>query len=211
MEVRMRYNQAFVSVNAEVPGSLMLNLMLLPAALAALGVVREKEIGSIINFYASPVTRAEFLLGKQVPYVALGLFNFVCLVAVGVFLLGVPVKGSLATLAFGALLYVMTATGFGMLVSTMVRTQIAAIFAIAILVIVPAVNFSGLLTPVSSLSPWAKAAGLGFPCTYFQHISVGCFTKELGFGDLSVNLLALAIFFVGYLALSRMLLRKQED
>jgi ribosome-dependent ATPase len=210
LEVRMRYNQAFVSVNAEVPGSLMLNLLLIPAALSALGVVREKEVGSITNFYASPVTPGEFLLGKQLPYVALGLLNFVSLVALGVFVLGVPVKGSLATLTLGALLYVMAATGFGMLVSTVVRTQIAAIFAVAILTILPAVNFSGLLTPVSSLSPVAKMIGLGFPSTFFQQISVGTFTKALDLRELSADLLILAVFVAGYSLLSRWLLRKQE-
>jgi ribosome-dependent ATPase len=210
LEVRMRYNQAFVSVNAEVPGSLMLNLLLIPAALCALGVVREKEVGSITNFYASPVTAGEFLLGKQLPYVALGLVNFVSLVALGVFVLGVPVKGSLFTLSFGALLYVMAATGFGMLISTVVRTQIAAIFAVAILTILPAVNFSGLLTPVSSLAPVAKVIGLGFPSTFFQQISVGTFTKALGFRELAIDLLILAAFVAGYSLLARWLLRKQE-
>jgi ribosome-dependent ATPase len=211
LEVRMRYNQAFVSVNAEVPGSIMLNLLLIPAALCALGVVREKEVGSITNFYASPVTSAEFLLGKQLPYVALGLVNFVTLVALGVFVLGVPVKGSFATLTFGALLYVMAATGFGMLVSTVVRTQIAAIFAVAILTILPAVNFSGLLTPVSSLGRVAKMIGLGFPSTFFQQIAVGTFTKALDFRELSTDLLILAGFVAVYSVLSRWLLRKQED
>jgi ribosome-dependent ATPase len=211
LEVRMRYNQAFVSVNAEVPGSLMLNLLLIPAALCALGVVREKEVGSITNFYASPVTSGEFLLGKQLPYVALGLVNFVSLVALGVFVLGVPVKGSLFTLTLGALLYVMAATGFGMLVSTVVRTQIAAIFAVAILTILPAVNFSGLLTPVSSLATVAKMIGLGFPSTFFQQISVGTFTKALELRELSPDLLILAVFVVVYSLLSRWLLRKQED
>jgi ribosome-dependent ATPase len=210
LEVRMRYNQAFVSVNAEVPGSLMLNLLLIPAALCALGVVREKEVGSITNFYASPVTSGEFLLGKQLPYVALGMVNFVSLVALGVFVLGVPVKGSLVTLTFGALLYVLAATGFGMLVSTVVRTQIAAIFAVAILTILPAVNFSGLLTPVSSLGRVAKMIGLGFPSTFFQQISVGTFTKALDFRELSTDLLILAVFVVVYSLLSRWLLRKQE-
>jgi ribosome-dependent ATPase len=210
LEVRMRYNQAFVSVNAEVPGSLMLNLLLIPAALAALGVVREKEIGSITNFYASPVTSGEFLIGKQLPYVALGLVNFASLVALGIFVLHVPVKGSLLTLTLGALLYVMAATGFGMLVSTVVRTQIAAIFAVAILTILPAVNFSGLLTPVSSLAPVAKAIGLGFPSTFFQQISVGTFTKALGFRELATDLLILAGFVAVYAFLSRWLLRKQE-
>jgi ribosome-dependent ATPase len=210
LEVRMRYNQAFVSVNAEVPGSIMLNLLLIPAALCALGVVREKEVGSITNFYASPVTAGEFLLGKQLPYVLLGLINFVSLVALGVFVLGVPVKGSLAALSFGAFLYVMAATGFGMLVSTMVRTQIAAIFAVAILTILPAVNFSGLLTPVSSLAPVAKAIGLGFPSTFFQQISVGTFTKALGFRELATDLLILTAFVVVFFFLSCRLLRKQE-
>jgi ribosome-dependent ATPase len=210
IEVRMRYNQAFVSVNAEVPGSLMLNLLLIPAALSALGVVREKEVGSITNFYASPVTQGEFLLGKQLPYVALGLINFVSLVALGVFVLHVPVKGSLLALSLGALLYVMAATGFGMLVSTVVRTQIAAIFAVAILTILPAVNFSGLLTPVSSLSTVAKMIGLGFPSTFFQQISVGTFTKALDVRELSADLLILAGFVVVYSRLSRWLLRKQE-
>jgi ribosome-dependent ATPase len=210
IEPRMRYNQAFVSVNAEVPGSLMLNLLLIPAALCALGVVREKEVGSITNFYASPVTAGEFLLGKQLPYVALGLVNFVSLVALGIFVLGVPVKGSFLTLTLGALLYVMAATGFGMLISTMVRTQIAAIFAVALLTILPAVNFSGLLTPVSSLAPVAKMIGLGFPSTFFQLISVGTFTKALEFRELATNLLILAGFVVVYSFLSCRLLRKQE-
>src|SRR5262245_35654777 len=210
LEVRMRYNQAFESVNAEVPGSIMLNLLLIPAALCALGVVREKEVGSITNFYASPVTSGEFLLGKQLPYVALGMVNFVSLVALGVFVLGVPVKGSFLTLAFGALLYVMAATSFGMLVSTVVRTQIAAIFAVAILTILPAVNFSGLLTPVSSLAPVAKMIGLGFPSTFFQQISVGTFTKALDFRELATDLLILAAFIALYSLLSRWLLRKQE-
>jgi ribosome-dependent ATPase len=210
LEVRMRYNQAFESVNAEVPGSIMLNLLLIPAALSALGVVREKEVGSITNFYASPVTSGEFLMGKQLPYVALGLINFVSLVALGVFVLHVPVKGSFVTLAFGALLYVMAATAFGMLVSTIVRTQIAAIFAVAILTVLPAVNFSGLLTPVSSLAPVAKTIGLGFPSTFFQQVSVGTFTKALGFGELYLDLLILAVFVAVYTLFSRWLLRKQE-
>src|SRR6516165_5267946 len=185
----------------------MLLLLLIPASLAALGVVREKEIGSIVNLYASPATGTEFLLGKQLPYVVLGLFNFACMVPLAVFVLHVPLKGSLFTLIVGAGLYVVAATGFGLLLSTVVRTQIAAIFAIGVLTVLPAVQFSGLLTPVSSLSSWAKFTGLGFPSTYFQQVSVGTFTKALGVGDLAPNLLALAIFAVGYIGLSCALLR----
>jgi ribosome-dependent ATPase len=210
IEARLRYNQGFLSVVAEVPGTIMLLLMLIPASLAALGVVREKEVGSIVNLYASPATGAEFMLGKQLPYVVLGLFNFACMVLLAVFVLQVPLKGSLLTLSAGAGLYVIAATGFGLLLSTIVRTQIAAIFAIGVLTVLPAVQFSGLLTPVSSLSPWAKITGLGFPSTYFQQVSVGTFTKALSFGELSTSLLALALFAVGYIILSCALLRTQE-
>jgi ribosome-dependent ATPase len=91
-----------------------------------------------------------------------------------------------------------------------VRTQIAAIFAVAILTILPAVNFSGLLTPVSSLAPVAKTIGMGFPSTFFQQISVGTFTKALGLGELAEDLLILAIFVAVYSLLSCLLLRKQE-
>jgi ribosome-dependent ATPase len=127
-----------------------------------------------------------------------------------VYVLGVPVKGSFATLAAGAVLYVMAATAFGLLLSTVVRTQVAAIFAVGVLAVVPAVQFSGLLTPVSSLSPGAKLTGLAFPSTYFEQVSVGAVTKALGFGMLAWNLLALALFALAYLALSRLFLRTQE-
>jgi ribosome-dependent ATPase len=143
------------------------------------------------------------------PYVVLGLINFVCLALLAVYVLRVPLKGSLLTLIVGTGLYVVAATGFGLLLSTVVRTQIAAIFAIGVLTVLPAVQFSGLLTPVSSLSPWAKITGLGFPSTYFQQVSVGTFTKALGFSELSTNVLALAVFAVGYIAVSCFLLRTQ--
>jgi ribosome-dependent ATPase len=210
VEPRLRYNQDFDSVVAEVPGTIMLLLMQIPAALAALAVVREKEVGSIVNLYASPSTGTEFLLGKQIPYFVLGVINFICLVLLAVFCLKVPIKGDFLALSTGAWLYVIAATGFGLLLSTLVKTQIAAIFAVGVLTLLPAVQFSGLLTPVSSLSPWAKITGLGFPSTYFQQVSIGAFTKALGFADLSSNLLALVIFAVGYVALACWLLRTQE-
>jgi len=147
IEARLRYNQGFVSAVAEVPGTIMLLLMLIPASLAALGVVREKEVGSIVNLYASPATGTEFLLGKQLPYVVLGLVNFVCMVLMAIYILHVPLKGSLLTLIAGAALYVIAATGFGLLLSTVVRTQIAAIFAIGVLTVLPAVQFFGAPDP----------------------------------------------------------------
>jgi ribosome-dependent ATPase len=207
---RFRYNQAFKSVNALVPSVIMLMLILIPAIMSAVAVVREKETGSIANFRATPITKLEFLVGKQLPYVAVSMASFVALALIAIFLFGVPIKGSAALLVVGTLLYVTATTGFGQLVSTFARTQVAAVFATAILSIVPAVNFSGLLVPVSSLSGGARLFGLGFPPAWFQPVSSGAFTKGLGFGPLRLNLVMLALFAVGFLIASQLLLRKQE-
>jgi ribosome-dependent ATPase len=131
-------------------------------------------------------------------------------VLLAVFLFRVPVKGSLLMLVVGTLFYVAATTGFGQLVSTFTRTQVTAVFATSILSIIPAVNFSGLLVPVSSLSGGGRLLGLGFPPAWYQPISVGAFTKALGFDELWPNLLMLAVFFLIYLVAAQVILRKQE-
>ena len=211
VNVRALYNQSFDSIYAMVPGDIMLLLMLIPSMLTALAVVREKELGSIANFYAAPATKAEFLLGKQLPYIAISLIQFVSLVGLAVLLFHVPIKGSLATLALGGLLYVMASTGFGLLISVFAATQTAAIFAAAIITILPASQFSGMFVPVSSLSGTAAVASKVFPSTYFQAISVGTFTKALGLASLWPNIAALAVISLVYFALSVLLLGKQES
>ena len=210
IDTRALYNQSFESVYAMVPGDLMLLLMLIPSMLTALSVVREKELGSIANFYAAPATKAEFLLGKQLPYVVVSLIQFATLVALAVFLFAVPVKGSLTALVLGAAVYVLASTGFGLLISVFASTQTAAIFAAAIITILPAVQFSGMFVPVSSLTGGAWFAAKIFPSTYFQAVSVGAFTKALGFATLWVDIVALAIIALIYFGLSVMLLGKQE-
>jgi ribosome-dependent ATPase len=210
VNTRALYNQSFDSIYAMVPGDVMLLLMLIPSMLTALSVVREKELGSIANFYAAPATRAEFLLGKQLPYVVVSLIQFVSLVALAVFLFQVPIKGSVATLALGGVLYVLATTGFGLLISVFAATQTAAIFAAAIISILPAVQFSGMFVPVSSLTGPVVYFAKAFPSTYFQAVSVGTFTKALGMAILWPKILALAIITAIYFTLSVALLPKQE-
>ena len=147
---------------AMFPGDMMILLIFFPAMLTALGIVREKELGSITNFYATPTTRLEFLWGKQAPYIAIALVQFGTMLALMVLLFGVPIKGSVVALLLGALLYVTAATSFGLLVSVFVRTQLAAIFAAAIITNLPATQFSGWLTPVSSLGYLAASSASPF-------------------------------------------------
>lgn len=210
IETRYRYNQSFQSVNAMVPSVIMMMLVLIPSMMAAMGVVREKETGAIANFRSTPVTRGEFLVGKQLPYVAIALISFVTLLAMSYLVFGVPIKGSVVALVLGTLIYILATTSFGVLVSTFTKTQVAATFATAVIAIIPAVNFSGLLVPVSSLSGGARLFGLGFPAAWYQQISIGTFTKGLGFAELWVNHVALAVFSVLFVTASILLLKKQE-
>jgi ribosome-dependent ATPase len=210
VETRFRYNQGFKSIDAEVPNVVMLVLILIPAVLATIGVVREKETGSIANFYSTPITKFEFLLGKQLPYIGVSMLSYVLLILLSVFLFGVPVKGSLLLLTLGTLFYVGAATGFGQLVSTVTKTQVSAVFATTVIATIPAANFSGVLVPVSSLTGSARVAGLSFPSAWYEPLSVGTFTKGLGFTDLWVNLAVIAAFFVAFGAAALLILRKQE-
>jgi ribosome-dependent ATPase len=210
IEERYRYNQSFKSIYSEVPSTIMVMLILIPAIMTALGVVREVETGSIANFRSTPVTRLEFLLGKQLPYVLIGVSSFATLVLLAIFVFGVPVRGSWAALIAGGFLCVCAATGFGLLMSTVVRTQVAAVFGTTCIALIPTVSFSGLLVPVSSLSGAGRAIGLGFPSSWFQQISVGAFTKALGFPELWPNHVALAIFTVLFIGVAALILRKQE-
>lgn len=210
IESRFRYNPSFKSSFAIAPGVIMLLCILIPAMMTAVGIVREKEMGSITNFYATPVTKVEFLLGKQLPYIAIAYLSFLSLALLAIFMFSVPLKGSGLALATGALVYVWSTTGFGILISVFVKSQIAAIFATAIVVVVLTLNFSGFMTPVSTLSGGAKLMGLFFPAPYFQKISVGSFTKALGFEELWPNHVALIGFSLVFFAIAAIFLRKQE-
>ena len=210
IETRFRYNPDVRSLPAMVPAVIPMLLMMIPAMLAALAVVREKELGSILNLYVTPVTRSEFLLGKQLPYVLLALLNFGMLTLLAVTVFGVPITGSLATLCAAALLYVVCATGIGLLASSFTRSQVAALFLAMIGTMIPAAQYSGILDPVSSLEGVARWIGTVYPATHFIDISRGVFNKALHFTDLAHAFWALLAAVPVILALSIALLKKQE-
>jgi len=211
IESRFRYNQSLKSVYSMVPSVIMMMLILIPAIMTALGVVREVETGSIANFRSTPLTSLEFLVGKQVPYLIIGLISFATLIALALFVFLVPVNGSWPALIVGAFIYLGASTAFGLLVSTLTRTQVAAVFATAIIALIPTSQFSGLLVPVSSLSGAGRTLGLAFPASWFQQISMGTFNKALGFSDLWLNHVVLAAFVLVFLAAACLILRKQES
>lgn len=193
-----------------VPGVIPLLLLLIPAMLAALSVVREKELGSIVNLYVTPVTRAEFIVGKQLPYAALAVLNFVLLWLLAVLGMEVPMTGSLVALALGAVPYAFCATGFGLLISTFTRSQVAALFGTAVLTMLPAAQFTGLIDPVSSLEGVGALIGRVHPTTHFLTIARGTFSKALHLSDLVASFVPLLIAAPTLVVMSVLLLRKQE-
>ncbi|WP_193173657.1 ribosome-associated ATPase/putative transporter RbbA [Nisaea nitritireducens] len=210
IEVRFRYNQGFTSQQAIPPGVLMMLMMMIPSMLTALGIVREKELGSITNLYASPASRFEFLVGKQLPYIGIALISFCTMMLMMFLLFDLAPKSSVLVLLAGAVLYATAATGFGLLASTVATSQVAAVFGTAIIVLVPTINFSGMLHPVATLDTAGRILGEAFPSSYFQKISSGVFNKGLPVADLAPNLAMLAIFCVAYWAISSVALPKQD-
>ncbi|HZQ14101.1 MAG TPA: ribosome-associated ATPase/putative transporter RbbA [Pseudolabrys sp.] len=209
VEPRFRYNQDFRSVFAITPGTIMLLLVVFPAMLTALGVVREKEMGTITNVYASPATVSEYLIGKQLPYIAIGFVSFVSLVVLAASLLGVVPKGSVFALSIAALMYVFAATAFGLLISAFVATQVAAIFGTAILTAMTAAHYSGFLFPASTLEGPGRVMGLSFPALWFQAVSLGVFAKGLEASAFIREIAVLLGFGIVFLLLARLSVRKQ--
>ncbi len=210
VETRFRYNPDVKSLPAMVPAVIPLLLLMLPAMLTALAVVREKETGSITNLYVTPVTRIEFLLGKQLPYVGLAMVNFLLMSLLAVTIFGVPVKGSFFTLALAALIFSFAATGMGLLASAVTRSQIAAMFFAMIGTLIPATQFAGLIDPVSSLEGSSKFIGEIYPATHMISISRGVFSKALGLADLTGPLWSMLLSVPVILGAAVLLLKKQE-
>ena len=210
IETRFRYNPDVKSLPAMVPALIPMLLLMLPAMLTALAVVREKESGSIINLYVTPVTRTEFLLGKLLPYVALAMLNFGLMTLLAVTIFGVPLKGSFIALVLAALIFSFCATGLGLLASSVTKSQIAAMFFAMIGTTIPAVQFSGLIDPVSSLQGGARLVGELYPATHMIDISRGVFNKALHFDHLSASLISMLIAVPIILGAAILLLPKQE-
>ncbi len=210
LETRFRYNPDVKSLPAMVPAVIPMLLLMLPAMLTALAVVREKELGSIVNLYVTPLTRTEFLLGKQLPYVALAMLNYLLMCVLAVTLFGVPMTGSFLALTFAALVFSVASTGMGLLASATTRSQIAALFFAMLGTIIPAQQFAGLTDPVSSLEGGARFFGEIYPATHMFTISRGVFNKALGLGDLQDALVPLLLSVPVILGLAIALLKKQD-
>lgn len=210
LEIRYLYNQALRSIWSVAPSLVMLTLMFVPSLLTALVIVREKENGSIYNIYCSTVTRGEFLLGKMIPSVTISFIDALVLTAIAAWYFGAPFKSGLGFYLVGTLLYVVCTASIGLLVSTVVRSQNAALMIASIVGIVPAVQFSGMINPVPSLEGAAWVQAHLFPAMYFENIVLGSFLKGVGGADLWINACVLGGYAALLIALSYHVFRKRQ-
>jgi ribosome-dependent ATPase len=208
---RYIYNPTFESIYSIVPSVPAILLILIPAVLMTVSIVREKELGSMINFYVTPTGRLEYLLGKQLPYLVIGMINFFILVTLALIVFGVPIKGSFLLLTLVTLVYIIVTTGIGMATSTFTKTQVAAVFITAILTIQPSIQFSGMLQPISTLEGSAKTVGSIWPTTYYMHSSLGAYTKGLGADLMWHDIFVLLCWIPVLLLVSMVGLKKQEN
>lgn len=209
LEVRYLYNQALRSVWSVAPALIMFTMMIAPAVLTSLAVVREKETGSIYNIYASTVTRAEYLIGKLLPNVMISTFNIVVLWLVAAVYFGAPFKGDAVFFFVASVAYVACTCCIGFLVSTLVRTQSAALLITIILAIVPAVQFSGMFTPVAFLPHSSMLLSHLFPPMYYNNIVQGAFLKGTGWSVLWIDVLILVAYAGALLLASYLVFRKR--
>lgn len=183
-EIRVWYNPSLRSVNYVVPGLFAVILMAFPPLLTALAIVREKETGTIQQIFVSPITSAEFITGKLIPYGLVAFLEMLTVVAFGYFWFEVPFHGSLALLLGISFIYVLTTVGVGLLVSTVTRTQLAAMLLALIVTLMPSFLFSGFLFPVFTMPLALQFYSQLFPASYFTEISRGIVLKGAALGEI---------------------------
>ncbi len=194
VQLRYLYNQELKSIWSMAPLMMMFVLMITPPFLTALGVVREKENGSIYNIYASTITRSEFLIGKLTPYVFISILNMLILWFMATSLFHAPFKGDPLFFFLSSVLYVTCTTSIGLLVSLLVQTQIAAMMVTVVVTIVPSVLYSGLMVPIASMDAASQFEAHLFPAMYYTNIVLGSFLKGVGLEQQWSDMLALAVY-----------------
>jgi len=200
VELRSRawFNESLESKFFNVPAIMGIQIMMICLILTALGVVREREIGTLDQLLVSPIQPAELMLGKTIPVLLIGLFHLLVYTGLTVFQFGVPMKGSFLALFLAAFVYILAALALGLLISTVSKTQQEA-FMLLILVVLPAVMLSGFVSPIESMPKFFQWLTVVNPIRYFLEIVRGVFLKGIGVERLWPQYLILTSMAVGTL------------
>lgn len=209
LETRVWYNAALRSINYVVPGLFGVILMAFPPLLTALAIVREKETGSIQQIFASPLTPAEFITGKLVPYGLIAFIQMLMVIAVGFFWFDVPFQGNAGFLLATSLIYVFCTVGIGLLVSTITRSQLTAMLLALIVTLMPSFLFSGFLFPIFTMPYVLQLYTYVFPSRYFVELSRGIVLKGGGLETLWFNVFLMLLYTLLVFGLAAWRFRKK--
>ncbi|MDD3770002.1 ABC transporter permease [Sulfuricurvum sp. IAE1] len=208
---RTLFNQAMRDEDAIVPGLIGLVLLVSPAILGALLIVKEKERGTIFNFYASPLSKWEFITAKLIPAFLLHSLNIFVLFLWAVYVFDVPFRGSFWLYWIASEIYLLISISIGMLISVVTRTQIVAVVLTIIITIIPGFMYSGIIMPISSMSGPSQIEAHIFPVMYYNHILYDVFLIGEGIeSEKTARYLGIMIVYSAILlGLGRLFLRKE--
>jgi ABC-2 type transport system permease protein len=210
MRTQVWYNPDMISAYYMVPGVIGMILYAIASILTATAIVRERERGTIEQLIVTPIRSWELVVGKLLPYVLLTLMNTIEVLAIGSLLFGVPIRGDLTTILLLSSLFLLTGLGIGLLMSTIANTQQEAMLA-AFMTVLPAIYLSGFFFPLEAMPRVLQWISHLTPLRYYLIIIRSVMIKGVGMAALKEEILALALFGVGIMALAAMRMRKRLD
>jgi len=208
MVPRIYYNSSLKSSIYMVPGVAAMVLLVVTTIVTAMGIAREREIGTMEQILVTPLRPSVLLLGKCLPFAFVGLIDVWAILTVGSYLFDVPLRGSAALITVSTFLYLFTTLGVGIFISTVSRSQQQAILG-GFFFLMPAILLSGFMTPIENMPSWLQPLTYANPVRYYLEILRGCLLKGAGFADVAWQLAALGGFGIVLIALSAARFRKR--
>jgi ABC-2 type transport system permease protein len=205
---RIAYNPGLDTPPFMVPGIAAMLLVIVTTIVTAMGLAREREMGTLEQVLVTPIRPILLLVGKMAPFVVIGLVDVALLLAVGTWLFDVPLRGNLLVVVVGTLLYLMTTLGVGLLVSTVSKSQQQS-FLGGFLFALPAILLSGVMTPIRSMPGWLQALTFVNPVRYFAEVMRTTLLRGGGFADVWFQLAALAVLGGAILATATLRFHKR--
>jgi len=210
VKIKILYNPELRSANFMIPGLAGMILLFVASFLTAMGIVKERERGTLEQIMVSPIKPFELMIGKVLPYILLSFFDFLVILGLGTWIYKVPFAGNLALLLLGAVLFLLCVLGTGLLVSTIAQNQQQAM-QLSIVTVFPSFYLSGFIFPLSAI-PWSiRWAGYLFPFTYFLPILRGIILKGLGFKQLWMQLGIMGFYGVAIMVLASLRFKKHLE
>jgi ABC-2 type transport system permease protein len=207
--VRVWFNPQLESKDFMIPGVIALLLLVITANLSSMAIVRERELGTLEQLSVTPLGRWELIIGKLLPYGVIGLIDVLLVMSVAVFWFEVPLKGSVALLLLGCIVYLLCTLGLGLLSSSLSSTQQQAMMTSTFFFMVPMIYLSGFIFPIENMPQVIQWVTVLIPLRYFLVIVRGIFLKGIGFDVLWPQFAALALWGVTVLSLAAVRIRKR--